>query len=116
MKEAENKEAEVALGNDPLRRQRSSVSSAAAASAWKQIQERMKPPKCKGHNEDCVIRQVKKKGPNFGEASLDKPESCICTQEDVVATSAGPLSLTGLRHKLRHLTGKILYAPMNRVS
>ncbi len=60
-------EAEASLGNELPRRQKSGVSSAAAASAWKQIQERMKPPKCKGHNEDCVIRQVKKKGPNFGE-------------------------------------------------
>ena len=69
VQEAEREEAEAALGGDSLRRQKSSVSLAAAASAWKQIQDRMKPPKCKGHNEDCVIRQVKKKGPNFGEES-----------------------------------------------
>ena len=37
-----------------------------AIQAWNKIKERMKPPKCRGHNEDCVIRQVKKKGPNHG--------------------------------------------------
>jgi hypothetical protein len=26
----------------------------------------MAPPRCKGHNEPCVIRTVKKKGPNQG--------------------------------------------------
>ena len=34
---------------------------------WKQIQDRMKPPLCKGHGEPCVIRQVKKGGANQGE-------------------------------------------------
>ena len=38
-----------------------------AVEAWNKIKDKMKPPKCKGHNEDCVIRQVKKKGPNNGE-------------------------------------------------
>ena len=39
----------------------------AAKAAWQQIQDRMKPPNCKGHAEPMVIRQVKKKGPNNGE-------------------------------------------------
>lgn len=34
---------------------------------WKQIQDRMKPPLCKGHGEPCVIRQVKKGGANQGD-------------------------------------------------
>lgn len=38
----------------------------AAKAVWKEIQERMKPPLCKGHAEPCVIRQVKKGGPNQG--------------------------------------------------
>ncbi|KAK9830809.1 hypothetical protein WJX74_008240 [Apatococcus lobatus] len=44
----------------------SQSSASAAAHAWKQIQQRMQAPKCKGHNEDCVIRQVKKSGANQG--------------------------------------------------
>lgn len=47
--------------------QRGKQTSSDAAAAWRTIQEKMKPPKCRGHNEECVIRQVKKKGPNFGE-------------------------------------------------
>lgn len=35
----------------------------------------MKPPLCKGHSEPCVIRQVKKAGPNQGAKSL--PTSVI---------------------------------------
>ena len=46
-----------------------------AAAAWREIHERMKPPKCPGHKEDCVIRTVKKKGPNFGE-SLSQTRTC----------------------------------------
>ncbi|KAK9901314.1 hypothetical protein WJX75_005948 [Coccomyxa subellipsoidea] len=38
----------------------------AAKAVWKQIQDRMKPPLCKGHGEPCVIRQVKKGGANQG--------------------------------------------------
>lgn len=41
--------------------------NASAKAAWKQIQQRMRPPLCKGHSEPCVIRQVKKGGPNQGE-------------------------------------------------
>ena len=40
---------------------------AAATEAWQRIHTKMKAPKCKGHNEDCVIREVKKNGPNKGE-------------------------------------------------
>ncbi len=40
--------------------------NASAKAAWKQIQQRMKPPLCKGHSEPSVIRQVKKGGPNQG--------------------------------------------------
>ncbi|KAK9867360.1 hypothetical protein WJX84_005602 [Apatococcus fuscideae] len=46
--------------------QASNASTSAAATAWRQIQQRMRPPKCKGHGEDCVIRQVKKGGANQG--------------------------------------------------
>ena len=41
--------------------------NASAKAAWAQIQQRMKPPLCKGHSEPCVIRQVKKGGPNQGK-------------------------------------------------
>ena len=40
---------------------------AAATEAWQRIHSKMKAPKCKGHSEDCVIREVKKNGPNKGE-------------------------------------------------
>lgn len=50
--------------NDSL--PRLGVPSSNAIQAWNKIKDRMKPPKCKGHNEDCVIRQVKKKGKNHG--------------------------------------------------
>ncbi len=39
---------------------------AAVTAAWSRIQNKMKAPKCKGHGEDCVIREVKKNGPNKG--------------------------------------------------
>ncbi|GIL84505.1 hypothetical protein Vretifemale_13169 [Volvox reticuliferus] len=34
--------------------------------AWRQIQSQMKPPRCSGHGEPCVIRTVRKKGDNNG--------------------------------------------------
>lgn len=40
---------------------------AAATEAWQRIHTKMKAPRCKGHSEDCVIREVKKNGPNKGE-------------------------------------------------
>lgn len=55
--------------------------NASAKAAWAQIQQRMKPPLCKGHSEPCVIRQVKKGGPNQGNpAALWAPPgtSCCC--------------------------------------
>lgn len=42
-------------------------STAVAKAAWSRIQESAKPPLCSGHKEPCVIREVKKKGPNKGE-------------------------------------------------
>ncbi len=39
---------------------------AAVTAAWSKIQNKMKAPKCKGHGEDCVIREVKKNGLNKG--------------------------------------------------
>jgi hypothetical protein len=42
--------------------------NSAAKAVWREIQERMKPPLCKGHSEPCVIRQVKKGGPNQGKS------------------------------------------------
>eukprot|EP00210_Caulerpa_lentillifera_P001083 g1044.t1 len=33
---------------------------------WKLIFEKNKPPLCDGHKEHCVMREVKKKGPNKG--------------------------------------------------
>lgn len=38
----------------------------AAAKTWKNLLGSMKPIPCPGHGEPCVIRQVKKKGPNNG--------------------------------------------------
>jgi hypothetical protein len=37
-----------------------------AVQAWHRISNMMAPPKCKGHQEPCVIRTVKKKGENNG--------------------------------------------------
>ena len=59
---------------------------ASAKAAWAHIQQRMKPPLCKGHSEPCVIRQVKKGGPNQGKAAalctlghVLLPCSCLCS-------------------------------------
>ena len=41
-------------------------STTAAKAAWSRIQESAKPPLCSGHQEPCVIREVKKRGPNKG--------------------------------------------------
>jgi hypothetical protein len=38
----------------------------AAAAAWQRLAARMAPPNCSGHGEPCVIRSVKKAGPNQG--------------------------------------------------
>lgn len=38
----------------------------ATRAAWQRINNSMKPPCCFGHQEPCVIRTVKKKGPNQG--------------------------------------------------
>ena len=43
---------------------------AAVTAAWSKIHSKMKAPKCKGHGEDCVIREVKKNGPNKGDSDL----------------------------------------------
>lgn len=42
------------------------MSKPSAVAAWKQIQDKMKPPLCKGHREPCVIRTTKKAGGNQG--------------------------------------------------
>ena len=47
----------------------SDTEKAAVTAAWSKIQSKMKAPKCRGHNEDCVIREVKKNGPNKGETA-----------------------------------------------
>lgn len=46
----------------------SDAGKAAVTAAWSKIQSKMKAPKCRGHSEDCVIREVKKNGPNKGTA------------------------------------------------
>ena len=52
---------------------------AAVTAAWSKIQSKMKAPKCRGHNEDCVIREVKKNGPNKGETAHGKhSHQCWC--------------------------------------
>jgi hypothetical protein len=38
----------------------------ATRAAWQRIANRMVPPKCRGHGEACVLRTVKKSGPNQG--------------------------------------------------
>ena len=43
---------------------------AAATEAWQRIHTKMKAPRCKGHGEDCVIREVKKNGPNKGKRQV----------------------------------------------
>jgi len=55
--------------SDAFGSQRNSAADAgkaAVTAAWSKIQNKMKAPKCKGHGEDCVIREVKKNGPNKG--------------------------------------------------
>mmetsp|Transcript_27615 Transcript_27615/g.52571 ORF Transcript_27615/g.52571 Transcript_27615/m.52571 type:complete len:286 (-) Transcript_27615:375-1232(-) len=42
------------------------VDPSAAAHEWQRIQQKMTPPKCRGHKEPCKVRVVKKPGPNFG--------------------------------------------------
>eukprot|EP00884_Botryococcus_braunii_P005411 jgi/Botrbrau1/14871/Bobra.0298s0005.1 len=37
-----------------------------AVAAWNRIRQMMKPPKCRGHGEECVVRHVKKAGANQG--------------------------------------------------
>eukprot|EP00873_Tetraselmis_striata_P013488 jgi/Tetstr1/433752/TSEL_022971.t2 len=37
-----------------------------ASKAWLKIKKRMAPPACQGHREPCVVRVVKKAGPNQG--------------------------------------------------
>ena len=37
-----------------------------AVSEWQRIQQRMAPPRCRGHGEVCKVREVKKEGPNRG--------------------------------------------------
>lgn len=34
--------------------------------AWKRVFDKTKLPVCRGHTEPCVVREVKKKGPNHG--------------------------------------------------
>ena len=41
--------------------------------AWRRIQQRQKPPKCKGHGEECKVRKVSKQGPNFGRVFFACP-------------------------------------------
>ncbi len=42
------------------------VDRGAVVQAWQAIQQQLKPPLCKGHRVPCVIRTVKKRGPNQG--------------------------------------------------
>lgn len=58
-----------ALPGDAASKPAAMVDRATAAAAWQQIHQKMKPPKCAGHKEDCVIREVKKAGPNKGAPS-----------------------------------------------
>ena len=41
--------------------------------AWRRIQLRQQPPKCRGHGETCKIRTVKKAGENFGRVFFACP-------------------------------------------
>ena len=50
----------------------SDAGKAAVTAAWSKIHSKMKAPKCRGHNEDCVIREVKKNGPNKGDKHRSK--------------------------------------------
>ena len=52
----------------------SDTEKAAVTAAWSKIQSKMKAPKCRGHNEDCVIREVKKNGPNKGETACGQQQ------------------------------------------
>ena len=62
----------------------SDAEKAAVTAAWSKIQSKMKAPKCRGHNEDCVIREVKKNGPNKGEMACGKQSpQHICLQTEM---------------------------------
>ena len=93
--------------------------NASAKAAWKQIQQRMKPPLCKGHGEPSVIRQVKKGGPNQGKEpfphtdgfgthaqflfeSLGKAEVCIGCLQHACAISV--LLVRGAENLLAYLS------------
>lgn len=83
----------VEQGQDALQEvseasQASNASASAAATAWRQIQQRMRPPKCKGHGEDCVIRQVKKGGANQGAYLLAFPSSAVLLQDVLLMLEA----------------------------
>jgi AP endonuclease-2 len=41
--------------------------------AWRRIQERQKPPRCRGHGEPAKVRKVTKAGPNFGRVFFACP-------------------------------------------
>ena len=57
---------------------------AAATEAWQRIHSKMKAPKCKGHSEDCVIREVKKSGPNKGEQGKRQHCDINCLMGSVI--------------------------------
>jgi len=60
-----------------------------ATMEWQRIQKAMlkKVPLCKGHKEPCVVRVVKKAGPNFGRAFH------VCARAQVLTPSPHPPEL-----------------------
>ena len=47
----------------------------AAETAWNFMRKQLSPPLCLGHNETCLVRVVKKDGPNFGRIFFVCPRS-----------------------------------------
>jgi hypothetical protein len=68
----------VTTGGGPLGQP---VGRVEAVAAWQRIRQLMKPPNCKGHGEECVVRHVKKGGVNQGEFTAS---GCICLSANPV--------------------------------
>jgi hypothetical protein len=70
----ENRDAPIIAASGPAGK----AASAASDAAWRKVQRDITPPKCKGHDEVCAVRVVKKNGPNFGRLFF----ACPRTKDD----------------------------------
>jgi hypothetical protein len=61
----------------------------AAEAAWSFMRRQLTPPECAGHNETCVVRVVKKDGPNFGRIYFVCPRSTFPSKKRPNAEDCG---------------------------